>query len=337
MSSDTETIFWKPRPDGRVKCTLCPRLCNIPKDKPGFCFVRQNIGGRMVNVAYGRPTAVHIDPIEKKPLYHFLPGTRVLSLGTAGCNMGCRFCQNWDLSRADEVQRQAVDLSPAHLVEAAIRNACPSIAFTYNEPTILAEYVIDTAEIARRKGVKVVMVTNGYISREAIPQIYANVDAANIDLKAFSNTFYRKQTYSRLQPVLDALVDIRSLGVWIEITTLLIPGLNTDASEIRAECDWIIDSLGDEVPVHFSAFHPDYRMRDRDRTPPEALRDARTIANDAGLKYVYEGNVHSDGGNTYCPSCGEILIQRHWHEVVEDRITPEGVCPRCGEGIGVIR
>ncbi|NOZ01731.1 MAG: AmmeMemoRadiSam system radical SAM enzyme, partial [Deltaproteobacteria bacterium] len=220
-----KALFCEPRPDKRVKCTLCPRYCNIPPGGVAFCFARENRDGTLYNRVWGRPTAVHVDPIEKKPLFHFLPGTDVLSIGTAGCNLGCRFCQNWDLSRAGEVQRGAVVMPPEAVVETALRYGCPSIAFTYNEPTILAEYVMDTAAIARREGIKTVMVTNGYISREAIPAVYENVDAANVDLKAFDDRFYRKQAYGRLQPVLDALVVLKTMGVWIEITTLLIPGL----------------------------------------------------------------------------------------------------------------
>ena len=331
-----EARFTEPRPNGRVKCNLCPRFCNIPPGKTAYCFVRENRDGTLYTTAYGRPTAVHVDPIEKKPLFHFLPGTRVFSLGTSGCNLGCRFCQNWDLARARRAQQNAMDLPPEALVRAAIQNGCPSIAFTYNEPTILAEYVMDTAAVARSEGLKTVMVTNGYITREAIPGVYENVDAANVDLKSFDDRFYRKQASGRLQPVLDALIDLHDLGVFIEITTLLIPGLNSDPEEIHAEADWILEHLGDEIPIHFSAFHPEYRLLDRPRTPAETLDQARRIAREAGIKYVYEGNVHSEGGNTYCPSCDELLIRRDWHEVIENRVTGENRCPGCGEVIPLV-
>jgi len=326
-------LFAQARPGGRVKCSLCPRYCNIPPGKTAFCHVRHNHDGTLYNVAYGRPTAVHVDPVEKKPLFHFLPGTTILSLGSAGCNMACRFCQNWDLARADEVQRGAVDLPPDRVVELTLRSGCRSIAFTYNEPTILAEYVMDTAALARQAGLRTVMVTNGYITREAIPLVYRHVDAANVDIKAFDDVFYRKRASAHLQPVLGAIEFIRDQGVWIEITTLLIEGMNTKPDGIRAEVDWILEHLGPDVPLHFSAFHPDYRMLDRPRTSPASLAVARRIARDAGLRFVYEGNVHSDGGHTVCPGCGEVLIHRDWHNVSENRLTPDHRCPQCGESI----
>lgn len=327
-----EALLWEPGENGRVRCTLCPRLCNIPQGKPGFCFVRHNEGGRLYNVAYGRPTALHIDPIEKKPLFHFLPGTPILSLGTAGCNMGCRFCQNWDLSRARAMHESSVELPPPALVQLAIERRCPSIAFTYNEPNILAEYVVDTAPLAHERGVKIVMVTNGYIAREAVRVVYDGVDAANVDLKAFTDMFYRKQTYSRLKPVLEALVEMKKMGVHLEITTLLIPGLNTDENEIRDECRWVVQNLGRDIPLHFTAFHPDYRMRDRPGTAPSTLKRAREIGMAEGLRFVYEGNVLSDGTNTYCPSCGKCLVERSWHQVTSFNLGPDLKCS-CGERV----
>ena len=328
--------FFKTRPDGRVQCTLCPHYCKIPQGGMGFCYVHQNHNGKMVNVAYGRPTAVAIDPIEKKPLFHFLPGTRILSIGTAGCNMACKFCQNWDISKAKADQVRSYHLPPEDVVALALHHGTPSIAYTYNEPIVFAEYVIDTSALAREKGLKSVMVTNGYITREALPHVFEFIDAANVDLKAFSDHFYRKYTLSALAPVLDTLVELRSMGIWIEVTTLLIPGLNTDPKEIREEARWIVKNLGDYTPVHFTAFHPDYKMLDRPPTPLNTLLRAREIAMEEGLKFVYVGNVFSDAANTYCPRCGRLLIRRSWHEVVEYNLRPDGRCA-CGEEIPIIR
>ncbi len=338
MGDQRAALFAEPSAGGRVRCRLCPRACNIPTGKAGFCVVRRNVGGTLVLAAWGRPASVHVDPIEKKPLYHYLPGTTSLSLGTVGCSLACRFCQNWTLSRARDLgdTREEPILPPERLVALAMRHGSPSISFTYNEPSILAEYILDTAEIARPRGVGIVMVTNGYITREAARVLYPSVDAANVDLKAFSDEFYRKHCSGRLAPVLDALVEARAAGVHVEVTTLLIPGLNTDPDSIRAEAEWIRDHLGADTPLHFSAFHPDYRMTDRPRTPPETLRMARTTALQAGLKYVYEGNVQSDASHTLCPSCGRWLIRRSWFDVTADRLGPDGRCA-CGEAIPVLR
>ncbi len=335
VSQDRPALFAEPAAGGRVRCRLCPRGCNIPAGKAGFCMVRRNVGGTLVLAAWGRPTALHVDPIEKKPLFHYLPGSTSLSLGTVGCSLACRFCQNWTLSRGRETSGDLI-LTPERLVALAMHHGSPSISFTYNEPTILAEYVLDTAEVARPRGIGIVLVTNGYITREAARVLYPHVDAANVDLKAFSDEFYRKQCSGRLTPVLDALVEARAAGVHVEVTTLLIPGLNTDAADLRAEAAWIRDHLGADTPLHFSAFHPDYRMMDRPRTPPETLRLARTVALEAGLKYVYEGNVESDGSHTLCPSCGRWLIRRSWFEVVADRLGPDGRCA-CGEPVAIVR
>ena len=335
---DRVAMFVEALEGGRVQCRLCPRGCKVPVGKPGFCQVRENIGGTMYLTAYGRPDAVHVDPIEKKPLYHYLPGTTSLSIGTVGCSLACRFCQNWTLSRArGRDPERTVSLPPDRLVALARRHGSPSISFTYNEPTILAEYILDTAEVAHAAGVGIVMVTDGYITQEAARVLYPHVDAANVDLKAFTDEFYRKQCSGRLQPVLDALVEARAAGVHIEVTTLLIPGLNTDESEIRSEALWIRDHLGADTPLHFSAFHPDYRMLDRPRTPPAMLHHARQVALDAGLRYVYEGNIEAgEGWNTVCPSCGRVLIRRGWFEVVQDHLGPDGACD-CGHKIPIIR
>jgi len=325
--------WWELEADGRVHCYLCPRHCRIHEGQAGFCFIRVNRGGALYSLGYGAPAALQVDPIEKKPLNHFLPGTRVFSMGTAGCNMGCFFCQNWDISksRADQVRSQAVAAEDVPLL--ARQNGCDSIAFTYNEPTIWGEYVIDICKKAREHGLKTVMVSNGYITREAFHDVYEFVDAANIDLKAFTEGFYGKITLTHLAPVLETLKWLRNeTGVWFEITNLMIPGLNDDPGETRRLAEWILRELGPDVPLHFTAFHPDFKLRDREKTPAETLDRARGIAREVGLRYVYEGNVYSQGANTICPGCGEVLIRRSWHEVTENLVR-SGKCRKCGFGI----
>ena len=330
---DHEARWWEPEEKGRVHCYLCPRHCHIGDGQVGFCFIRANRGGRLYNLGYGRPAAVQVDPIEKKPLNHFLPGTKIFSLGTAGCNMGCFFCQNWEISKAKSDQVRSSTLDPARVVEMARKENCGSIAFTYNEPTIWGEYVIDIAREARRQGLNTVMVTNGYVTREAFFDIYDHIDAANVDLKAFTEDFYSRVTLTHLDPVLEVLKWLRrETNVWFELTTLLIPGLNDGDAEIRKLAEWILHNLGEDVPLHFTAFHPDFKLRDRQSTPPETLHRARALALEAGLQYVYEGNIFTEAGNTYCPNCGTILIERSWHSVLADRLD-EGRCPRCGTAI----
>ena len=259
-------------PDGRLHCYLCPRHCHIGEGQSGFCFIRKNEGGHLVQLGYGRPAALAMDPVEKKPLNHFFPGTRILSMGTAGCNMGCFFCQNWDISKAKADQVNSVSLDPEAVVELALEHHAPHLAFTYNEPTIWGEYVIDIAREAHSAGLNNVMVSNGYITREAFFDVYRHIDAANIDLKAFTEKFYGKVTLTHLQPVLDTLKWLRhETGVWFEITNLIIPTLNDDASEFKQLCEWVLENLGDDVPLHFTAFHPDFKLRDKPATPPETL------------------------------------------------------------------
>jgi pyruvate formate lyase activating enzyme len=325
-----EGRWWEPLPDGRVHCYLCPRHCHIGEGQSGFCFIRVNQGGKLYSLGYASPAALQIDPIEKKPLHHFLPGSRVFSLGTAGCNMGCFFCQNWDISKSKSDQVHSSHISAEDIVALAIQNRCPSIAFTYNEPTIWGEYVIDICHAAREAGIKTVMVTNGYVTREAFHDIYDHVDAANVDLKAFTEGFYGRVTLTHLQPVLDTLTWLKQeTSVWFEITNLIIPTLNDDPREIRLLADWILQHLGPDVPLHFTAFHPDFKLRDKPKTPPETLHAARRIAVDAGLHYVYEGNIHSDAADTRCPSCAKILIRRSWHDVQQNSLR-DGACPSCG-------
>lgn len=326
--------WWEPLEDGRIRCFLCPRDCKIAEGKRGFCFVRANEGGRMVLTTYGRSSGFCVDPIEKKPLNHFLPGTSVLSFGTAGCNLGCRFCQNWDISKSREIDRLADEASPEQIAEAAVRSGCRSVAFTYNDPVIFAEYAIDIAAACREQGVKTVAVSAGYITPEARPEFFEAMDAANIDLKGFTDEFYRKLAFGQLQPILDTLRYLRhETNVWLEITTLVIPGWNDDDPQLHAMSEWIAEHLGPDVPLHFTAFHPDFKLQDKPPTPASTLSRAREIALTKGLHYVYTGNVHdSDGGSTYCPKCGELLIERDWYQLGRYRIS-NGKCAACGTPI----
>ncbi len=327
-SAGAPARWWKPDGD-RLLCYLCPRYCRIGEGQSGFCFIRANRGGELVSMGYGRPAAIQIDPIEKKPLNHFLPGTRVFSMGTAGCNMGCKFCQNWEISKSKEDQVRSVSLSPEEVVARALETGCSSLAFTYNEPTIWGEYVIDISRLAREAGLKSVMVTNGYITMEALPEVYEFIDAANVDLKSFTEEFYRKVTLTHLEPVLASLVELQRRGVWIELTTLLIPTLNDAVEEARELATWVLRNLGAEVPLHFTAFHPDFRLMDLPPTPPATVEAARREALGLGLKYVYAGNIVTDaGGRTLCPACGATVIRRSWHAVEEYRLV-EGRCA-CG-------
>ena len=328
-----EARWWEPEPNNKAHCYLCPRHCHIGEGQAGFCYIRINEGGKLYSLGYAYPAALQIDPIEKKPLNHFLPGTRVFSMGTAGCNMGCFFCQNWDISksRADQVRSSYVP--PEDVVALAIQNGCPSIAFTYNEPTIWGEYVIDICHVAHEAGLNTVMVTNGYITREAFHDIYDHIDAANVDLKAFTEKFYGRITLTHLQPVLDTLKWLKNeTNVWFELTNLIIPDLNDGPEETRQLSEWVLENLGPDVPLHFTAFHPDFKLRDKPRTPPETLHAARVIAQDVGLRYVYEGNIYSDAANTTCPTCRTLLIQRSWHDVTQD-ILKDGACSRCATRI----
>ena len=323
--------WWRAEEDGRILCTLCPRYCRMNDGQAGFCFIRQNQKGKLVSLGYGRPTSFAVDPIEKKPLHHFLPGTSILSFGTAGCNLGCKFCQNWNISKARINELNAHTATVEDVVSLAVREECRSIAFTYNEPVIFGEFVIDVSERAREAGLKNVMVTAGYVTPEARDELFRHIDAANVDLKAFTEDFYRKMTLGHIEPVKETLVWLRrETEVWIEITTLLIPDLNDSAEEISAECRWIVDRLGRDVPLHFTAFHPAFRVNDRPRTPTETLRRARDIALKAGVRYVYLGNVHDPESQcTSCPVCGALLIERDWHSVKSNRLRG-GACADCG-------
>lgn len=326
------TRYWHRLPDGRVQCDLCPRECRLREGQRGHCFVRAREEDGVVLTSYGRSSGFCVDPIEKKPLNHFLPGTAVLSFGTAGCNLACSFCQNWDISKSREFDTLSAQASPEAIAETAKRLGCRSVAFTYNDPVIFHEYAVDVAQACRAEGVRAVAVTAGYVSPEPRAEFYASMDAANIDLKGFTDEFYRKVCGGRLQPVLETLEYVRrQTPVWLEITTLLIPGLNDSPGELDSLTRWVAEKLGPDTPVHFSAFHPDYRMYDRGATPPETLRLARRIGMDNGLRYVYTGNVHDpEGGSTRCDSCGELLIGRDWYELTAWTLDEGGWCRSCG-------
>jgi pyruvate formate lyase activating enzyme len=330
----TPAKWWEPADKNKILCTLCPRYCKIGEGQPGFCFIRQNHGGKLYSIGYGRPTGFAIDPIEKKPLNHFYPGTSILSFGTAGCNLGCKFCQNWSISKAKLDDSNSLDFSPEDVVNLAKQYRVPSIAYTYNDPTIFGEYVIDISRIAREEGIKSVMVTAGYIDKNARKDVYKYIDAANVDLKGFTERFYNKLTFSSLKDVLDTLIWLKNeTEVWFEITTLLIPDENDSSEEIKNECNWILENLGNSVPLHFTAFHPDFRMTNKTRTPQSTLTKARNIAITMGIKYCYVGNIHDlEGQTTYCPNCNASLIKRDWHDVLTDNIT-DGRCFKCGRTI----
>jgi pyruvate formate lyase activating enzyme len=326
------TKLWHVLEDGRVQCDVCPRACRLHEGQRGFCFVRAREGGEIVLTTYGRSSGFCIDPIEKKPLNHFLPGTPVLSFGTAGCNLGCKFCQNWDISKSREIDTLADAASPDALADAAVRLGCRSVAFTYNDPVIFLEYATDVADACRERGVAAVAVTAGYATPEARSELFSHMDAANVDLKGFTEGFYAKTCAARLEPVLETLEYlVHETDVWVEVTTLLIPGLNDSDGEIDAETRWFAERLGPNVPLHFTAFHPDWKLRDRPPTPAATLKRARTIARGNGLRYVYTGNVHDrDGQSTYCHSCGALLVERDWYRLGAWRLA-DGRCASCGE------
>ncbi len=326
------TRFWHRLADGRVQCDVCPRACRLHDGQRGFCFVRACEDEAVVLTTYGRSSGFCVDPIEKKPLNHFLPGTPVLSFGTAGCNLGCKFCQNWDISKSREIDTLADSATPEAIADAAQRLGCRSVAFTYNDPVIFLEYAADIALACRDRGLKAVAVTAGYVSPGAREELFSHMDAANVDLKAFTEDFYAKTCAGHLGPVLETLEYlVRETDVWVEVTTLLIPGLNDSDEEIAAETEWFVEHLGPDVPLHFTAFHPDWKMRDRPHTPPATLTRAREIAVGNGLHYVYTGNVHDRmGQSTYCHACGALLVARDWYELGAWNLR-EGRCRSCGQ------
>jgi pyruvate formate lyase activating enzyme len=327
-----EARYWKALPDGQIECEVCPRRCRLADGQRGLCFVRARKGDQLLLTTYGRSSGYCIDPIEKKPLNHFLPGSPVLSFGTAGCNLTCKFCQNWDISKSREVETLSDAAPPETIARAASKLGCRSVAFTYNDPVIFLEYAVDTAVACRELGVKTVAVTAGYMEPEPLAELAGCLDAANVDLKAFTTEFYRRLCTADLTPVLEALEYlVRETDVWVEITTLLIPGENDSDAELNAACAWVAEHLGPEVPWHFTAFHPDYRMQNHNGTEASTLTRARAIAGGYGLRYVYTGNVRDEvGGSTWCHACGEKLIGRDGYVLTAWGLDANGCCRSCG-------
>lgn len=332
MITTVPTKYWHSLEDGRVQCDVCPRACQLHEGQRAFCFVRACENGRVVLTTYGRSSGFCVDPIEKKPLNHFHPGSAVLSFGTAGCNLACKYCQNWDISKSRETDTLADEASPETIARAAVALGCRSVAFTYNDPVIFMEYAIDVAKACHAVGVKTVAVTAGYMCDAPRREFYAHIDAANVDLKSFSEEFYQRVTGARLADVLATLEYIRKeTDTWLELTTLVVPGQNDSDEELDRMTRWVVEHLGPEVPMHFSAFHPDYKMTDVAPTPAATLARARAIALGNGVRYAYTGNVHdSGGGSTYCDRCGERLIERDWYTLGEWRLTADGRCRTCG-------
>lgn len=316
----------------QVQCDLCPRECKLREGQQGLCFVRACHDGEIVLTSYGRSSGFCLDPVEKKPLNHFFPGSAVLSFGTAGCNLACKFCQNWEISKSREMDSLADSASPEALVAAAVTHGAKSIAFTYNDPIIFHEYAIDVAAMARESGINSIAVTAGYVNPEPRAEFFSAMDATNIDLKGFTQDFYRNVCGGHLHKVLDTLLYVHTeTNVWLEITTLLIPGENDSPGELEQMCRWIVDNLGVDVPLHFTAFHPDFKMRDKSATSMTSLLTARAIATNAGIHHVYTGNVHDvAASSTYCVHCGECLIERDWYQLGAWRLDAQGCCTRCG-------
>jgi pyruvate formate lyase activating enzyme len=332
MTAVVPTKYWHVLEDGRVQCDLCPRFCKLHEGQEGFCFVRARQGDQIVLTTYGRSSGFCVDPIEKKPLNHFLPGTATLSFGTAGCNLACKFCQNWDISKSRETDTLADEASPEMIARAAKDSGCSSVSMTYNDPLIFHEYAIDVAQACRARGVKSVAVTAGYVCEAPREEFYRYMDAANVDLKAFTERFYTQVTGSHLQPVLDTLVYLKHrTNVWFEVTTLLIPGENDSEAETDAMTRWAVERLGPDVPMHFTAFHPAWRMLDRPPTPPETLTAARRIAMRNGVRYAYTGNVQDpEGQSTFCHHCGRVVIGRDGYVLTAWHLTDDGRCRFCG-------
>jgi len=329
--------YWQNLKDDIVQCVLCPRKCILKNGERGFCTVRINKDGTLYTLGYGNPVAVHVDPIEKKPFFHVLPGTNAFSLAVAGCNMRCLFCQNWTISQAKPDEVTAYDMTPQEVVSGAMKSGCPFIVYTYTEPTVFYEYMLDISKLARSKGLRNGMHTCGYINPEPLKEILVYMDAINVDLKGFNEDFYKKMgAFAQLQPVLETLKTIKDNGVWLEITNLIISGQNDSPEEIRRMCQWIKNNLGDEVPLHFSRFIPAFRLQNLPPTPVEKLEEAYTIAKDVGLKYVYIGNVPgSPREDTYCPNCTKLLVGRLGYLIYENNIT-RGKCKFCNYAIAGI-
>ncbi len=328
--------YWHEIEEGRIQCDLCPRYCKIKDGQRGLCFVRANIGGQMGLTTYGRSSGFCVDPIEKKPLNQFLPGTPILSFGTAGCNLTCKFCQNYDISKAKSFDKMADLASPEMIAQAAVQLGCKSVAFTYNDPVIFLEYAVDVAKACHGHGIKTVAVTAGYICEEPRVEFYNHMDAANVDLKCFTQDFYYRLCSGHLDKVLETLKYLKhETGVWFETTTLIIPGENDSEKELEEMTQWVVQELGPDVPMHFSAFHPDWKMMEHPPTPPETLIKARQIAIKNGVRYAYVGNVHNkEGDSTFCHNCGDMVIGRDWYELSTWKLDGEGKCQSCGTQCG---
>lgn len=322
--------WWEKADNGKLLCTLCPRLCTIGEGQRGFCYVRINKDGILYSEGYGTSSGFAVDPIEKKPLFHFLPGSSILSFGTVGCNLGCKFCQNHSISKIENGYSELLKVTPENIIELSQKTGSPSVAITYNDPVIIGEFVADIAYEAHLQKINTVLVTAGYINEKARENVFRFVKAANVDLKGFTESFYREYTGTHLQPILETLLWLRhKTNIWFEITTLLIPGVNDSDSEIIAECEWILEHLGSDVPLHFTSFHPDYKMKNYPSTEVATIMRAESLAKLVGLHYVYGGNVHNtELQTTFCSSCGEPLIVRDWHSVLTDTMV-HGTCPHC--------
>ena len=332
IPTNVPTHYWHKLQDGRIQCDLCPRYCRLKEGQQGLCFIRANHRHQIVLTTYARSSGFCVDPIEKKPLNHFLPGTPILSYGTAGCNLTCKFCQNWDMSKSRQMDKLADEAAPDTLARAAQQLGCNSVAYTYNDPVIFHEYAIDVAQECQKLGIKSVAVTAGYINEKPREEFFKYMDAANVDLKAFTEKFYYKLTGAHLQPVLDTLLYLKhKTKIWFELTTLLIPGENDSEKELEEMTQWIVENLGVEVPIHFSAFHPNWKMLDKPATPPHTLLKARQIAIKNGIRYAYTGNIHDkQSGSTYCHNCGKQLIGRDWYILSDWNLTTDGKCQQCG-------
>jgi len=329
-----EARYYEKLPNRKIKCKLCPRECVIDDQETGYCGVRENHGGTYYTLVYGRPCSAHVDPIEKKPLFHFLPGTNAFSIATVGCNVLCKFCQNWQISQARPDQVQSYDLMPRAIADYARNSNSKSIAYTYTEPVIFTEYMYDCAKEGHRYGIRSVMISNGYIQAQPMKDLCQVLDAVKVDLKAFTEKFYREMVAGKLQPVLDTLVLLKQEGMWTEIVYLVIPTLNDNPADLKRMCQWIVKELGPDVPIHFSRFYPQYRLKNLPPTPVKTLDMARKIALEAGANYAYVGNVPGhEGENTFCPSCKKIVIRRMGYQVIENHITRQGKCRYCGQKI----
>jgi pyruvate formate lyase activating enzyme len=329
-----EAMLWSPAGGGKVECRLCAHRCVIAPGKPGVCAVRENREGRLLTLVHGEVVAAHVDPIEKKPLYHFLPGTTALSVATPGCNFRCGFCQNWRISQAPRREGGGIagePFPPEDIVRTALAQGCQSISYTYTEPTVFFEYAYDTAKAAREAGLANSFVTNGYMTGEALRTIRPYLDAANVDLKAFKDETYKKICGARLEPVLETIRLMKALGVWVEVTTLVVPGLNDGEDELRSIAGFIA-SVDPAIPWHISRFHPDFEYTEAPATPLKTLRRARDIGQEEGLKFLYVGNVGGESEDTACPYCGQRVISRRGFSVVED-LLEAGRCPRCGRPV----